>query len=143
MLTSASRTGSQKPMASPGRSPQRQSGRSGLSGSGRFEGQIFSPPTEIGNRHDQQISVIGLTKLPVQRPGPASALAGLASASPRPASRLAARRRSDFMGGLLVRSEEHTSELQSLMRISYAVFCLKKKMKTHHKQTVQPHSHLI
>src|SRR3546814_5054722 len=30
------------------------------------------------------------------------------------------------------RSEEHTSELQSLMRISYAVFCLKKKNKTHH-----------
>src|SRR3546814_948534 len=34
---------------------------------------------------------------------------------------------------LVVRSEEHTSELQSLMRISYAVFCLKKKKK--HKQT--------
>src|SRR3546814_8492249 len=30
------------------------------------------------------------------------------------------------------RSEEHTSELQSLMRISYAVFCLKKKNKTHY-----------
>src|SRR3546814_6531751 len=29
-----------------------------------------------------------------------------------------------------LRSEEHTSELQSLMRISYAVFCLKKKTKT-------------
>src|SRR3546814_9487793 len=29
------------------------------------------------------------------------------------------------------RSEEHTSELQSLMRISYAVFCLKKKKKQH------------
>src|SRR3546814_2982077 len=29
------------------------------------------------------------------------------------------------------RSEEHTSELQSLMRISYAVFCLKKKTKEH------------
>src|SRR3546814_7851874 len=29
-----------------------------------------------------------------------------------------------------VRSEEHTSELQSLMRISYAVFCLKKKNRT-------------
>src|SRR3546814_3135515 len=29
------------------------------------------------------------------------------------------------------RSEEHTSELQSLMRISYAVFCLKKKIKNH------------
>src|SRR3546814_9444057 len=31
------------------------------------------------------------------------------------------------------RSEEHTSELQSLMRISYAVFCLKKKKKTTNK----------
>src|SRR3546814_6481306 len=30
------------------------------------------------------------------------------------------------------RSEEHTSELQSLMRISYAVFCLKKKNTTYH-----------
>src|SRR3546814_18312687 len=30
---------------------------------------------------------------------------------------------------VIVRSEEHTSELQSLMRISYAVFCLKKKSK--------------
>src|SRR3546814_5297769 len=32
------------------------------------------------------------------------------------------------------RSEEHTSELQSLMRISYAVFCLKKKKKTKNKE---------
>src|SRR3546814_4545623 len=32
--------------------------------------------------------------------------------------------------GIEDRSEEHTSELQSLMRISYAVFCLKKKTKT-------------
>src|SRR3546814_5634699 len=35
----------------------------------------------------------------------------------------------------LRRSEEHTSELQSLMRISYAVFCLKKKNKTQHITT--------
>src|SRR3546814_8837175 len=35
-------------------------------------------------------------------------------------------RRSEASGKLYVRSEEHTSELQSLMRISYAVFCLKK-----------------
>src|SRR3546814_2068291 len=34
-----------------------------------------------------------------------------------------------------VRSEEHTSELQSLMRISYAVFCLKKKKTTKTKMT--------
>src|SRR3546814_5055139 len=32
------------------------------------------------------------------------------------------------------RSEEHTSELQSLMRISYAVFCLKKKKNTHNSK---------
>src|SRR3546814_8597750 len=35
----------------------------------------------------------------------------------------------------VARSEEHTSELQSLMRISYAVFCLKKKTKRMHSQT--------
>src|SRR3546814_10680008 len=34
---------------------------------------------------------------------------------------------SSEVASLVVRSEEHTSELQSLMRISYAVFCLKKK----------------
>src|SRR3546814_9506129 len=34
----------------------------------------------------------------------------------------------------LCRSEEHTSELQSLMRISYAVFCLKKKNTNTHKK---------
>src|SRR3546814_5098459 len=33
----------------------------------------------------------------------------------------------DQKNGTVIRSEEHTSELQSLMRISYAVFCLKKK----------------
>src|SRR3546814_1998656 len=37
------------------------------------------------------------------------------------------------------RSEEHTSELQSLMRISYAVFCLKKKK--HSYITHTPHTH--
>src|SRR3546814_3100229 len=36
------------------------------------------------------------------------------------------------------RSEEHTSELQSLMRISYAVFCLKKKNKPHDTQIRVP-----
>src|SRR3546814_4923401 len=36
-----------------------------------------------------------------------------------------------WLGASMLRSEEHTSELQSLMRISYAVFCLKKKKKQH------------
>src|SRR3546814_5201882 len=35
------------------------------------------------------------------------------------------------------RSEEHTSELQSLMRSSYAVFCLKQKRRAHVRNTVQ------
>src|SRR3546814_2355839 len=37
----------------------------------------------------------------------------------------------DHRPAVSARSEEHTSELQSLMRISYAVFCLKNKKKTH------------
>src|SRR3546814_10616428 len=39
--------------------------------------------------------------------------------------------------GGTARSEEHTSELQSLMRNSYAVFCLKKKTNTTNKLTTQ------
>src|SRR3546814_1112334 len=39
------------------------------------------------------------------------------------------------------RSEEHTSELQSLMRISYAVFCLKKKKQTHSIETTYTKHH--
>src|SRR3546814_3974523 len=46
----------------------------------------------------------------------------------------------DGLGSGRPRSEEHTSELQSLMRISYAVFCLKKKNKNHRRQTNTPTS---
>src|SRR3546814_2251857 len=41
----------------------------------------------------------------------------------------------DYLVSQEKRSEEHTSELQSLMRISYAVFCLKKKKKQQTQQT--------
>src|SRR3546814_10552631 len=44
--------------------------------------------------------------------------------------------RADALAGL--RSEEHTSELQSLMRISYAVFCLKKKKQQANKNITHP-----
>src|SRR3546814_3614082 len=40
----------------------------------------------------------------------------------------------------VLRSEEHTSELQSLMRISYAVFCLKKKKYKHRTTTTPQHN---
>src|SRR3546814_2066710 len=41
---------------------------------------------------------------------------------------------------VLPRSEEHTSELQSLMRISYAVFCLKKKKKNKPQRSATTHN---
>src|SRR3546814_4423013 len=73
-----------------------------------------------GNRHPQ-----------AARQGPAPA----GARHRRGAVHLAAQPRADRDGVLTMteaagRSEEHTSELQSLMRISYAVFCLKKKKKT-------------
>src|SRR3546814_8384997 len=55
------------------------------------------------------------------RPAPADAGGGLAARQPLPDPGTGAHRAAP------PRSEEHTSELQSLMRISYAVFCLKKK----------------
>src|SRR3546814_8795672 len=52
-----------------------------------------------------------------------------------------ARKRKIELVGLIPtsRSEEHTSELQSLMRISYAVFCLKKKKKLYPHKNRQGH----
>src|SRR3546814_9999586 len=49
-------------------------------------------------------------------------------------------------GTIWTRSEEHTSELQSLMRISYAVFCLKKKKQAadrSHRVTLNPHDRCL
>src|SRR3546814_10424712 len=50
----------------------------------------------------------------------------------RPIGRTGNKLISCFTSNISSRSEEHTSELQSLMRISYAVFCLKKKNKNKH-----------
>src|SRR3546814_5872514 len=63
----------------------------------------------------------GLSRPALRRPGVAESL------------RLSAERRLPVVepGARSRRSEEHTSELQSLMRISYAVFCLKKKTTTY------------
>src|SRR3546814_8813496 len=70
-------------------------------------------------RHNQKIPAFGfipppgLQEHPVRTPSPSVAIAALSVSA---------------------RSEEHTSELQSLMRISYAVFCLKKKTTQNYKQ---------
>src|SRR3546814_6070339 len=50
-------------------------------------------------------------------------------------------RRTDTADTAQSRSEEHTSELQSLMRISYAVFCLTKKTKIKNKSHATQHKH--
>src|SRR3546814_4117200 len=57
---------------------------------------------------------------------------------PPPASRSSTARPAPSTAG---RSEEHTSELQSLMRISYAVFCLKKKKNKKHTNKVSQYQH--
>src|SRR3546814_6180893 len=76
--------------------------------------------------------------VPAPRCGSAWYVAGARGASPRrsvdPAREgVNARERRGASPGLrqALRSEEHTSELQSLMRNSYAVFCLKKKRQKH------------
>src|SRR3546814_4383818 len=61
---------------------------------------------------------------------PVQGAAGLPERRP---GRLAAGVRAELLRA--ARSEEHTSELQSLMRISYAVFCLKKKKTNNNKHT--------
>src|SRR3546814_16755774 len=75
--------------------------------------QHMEPQRAVGNLRGQ-IDVVGpiverVEELGVGLPGPRKALVQCGA------------------GDVLDRSEEHTSELQSLMRISYAVFCLKKK----------------
>src|SRR3546814_1998296 len=67
-------------------------------------------------------------------PQPAPAAAGTGATARERADRVRPNR-----GG---RSEEHTSELQSLMRISYAVFCLKKKRTQHRIKHTQTYNHL-
>src|SRR3546814_9954126 len=68
------------------------------------------------------------------KPGPRSA-AAVEHCRPRLATQ-PGENAAEHLGHEALRSEEHTSELQSLMRISYAVFCLKKKK--HHAQRKQP-----
>src|SRR3546814_3183399 len=98
---------------------------------------------DAGRRRHRAVQVLA-----VHRPGmagralrrapgrPPQALEAVAD-RPQGAQRL--RRLHPRARGDAQRSEEHTSELQSLMRISYAVFCLNKKHK-YHNNTSQPMS---
>src|SRR3546814_2183598 len=77
------------------------------------------------------------------------AIAAFASASPSGSdnvsplrNRRSQRRLPTQVAPASSRSEEHTSELQSLMRISYAVFCLKKKKNNKYKTHQQEHPNI-
>src|SRR3546814_9260159 len=93
--------------------------------------------TSFNSTFSQQVRVVGATEKPASIPFRANmtvldamiAVGGLGEYAAGNKARLV---RFDKGTGKQheYRSEEHTSELQSLMRISYAVFCLKKKIKT-------------
>src|SRR3546814_6395761 len=74
---------------------------------------------------------------PPRNPAP---LEGRRQARREPA--LPSRPLADKLRGGEVRSEEHTSELQSLMRTSYAVFCLQIKTKNQKKKTMNTYTHI-
>src|SRR3546814_8958099 len=100
-----------------------------------YEGDLLYMPTTLpGVSVDEAAQILQVTdRLIRQRPEVARVFgkAGRADSATDPAPL------SMLETTILLRSEEHTSELQSLMRISYAVFCLKTK---NHTPTYTRHS---
>src|SRR3546814_10172325 len=90
---------------------------------------LFPYTTLFRSRIISIASVVGLTGNPGQS-NYAAAKAGIIGFSKSLAREVGSR--GITVNVVAPRSEEHTSELQSLMRISYAVFCLKKKRNTHY-----------
>src|SRR3546814_7779557 len=91
----------------------------------------FTPPDRVGDRR------LGILPLLLSDPPIGGGLI-LTASCPMGLEQTDGRGRGGLIdqSGIMLReggarSEEHTSELQSLMRISYAVFCLKKKQMTH------------
>src|SRR3546814_5002250 len=96
---------------------------------------LFRSQAKAGGRVDAALN----RRVPVRKAEPAKAVIGCHAGIGRNADRRFGRH------GRKMRSGEHTSELQSLMRISYAVFCLKKKKTQQNKTTrhsAEPASHM-
>src|SRR3546814_8167134 len=81
--------------------------------------------------------VPGMIEPCLDAPSPAARAKRLRSRASSWSRSFTADARNALTTSLVIRSEEHTSELQSLMRISYAVFCLKKKKKDSNNQQKQ------
>src|SRR3546814_7853734 len=92
-----------------------------------------TPPTALSVADTDPTSGEAYWTVKLATPGCAAGGVMLASTSPAGTSAIVSSGRSSL------RSEEHTSELQSLMRISYAVFCLKKKQDKTKNQYNQQH----
>src|SRR3546814_7563178 len=92
--------------------------------------QQFAPELPDGRDWDDEEDAAAdaiLDTVERQAPGFRASIVGQTRLSPKGLERMFGLVGGDIMHGTMSRSEEHTSELQSLMRISYAVFCLKKK----------------
>src|SRR3546814_7722878 len=86
--------------------------------------------TSLGQHHNKMRVVPASAPSPVVTTSDRVGSGALSVADPRPVCLMRPDRDSSVTQGhygVADRSEEHTSELQSLMRISYAVFCLQKK----------------
>src|SRR3546814_9730445 len=106
------------------------------------------PRAERERRRQQAGSWRGVRPMPSVAASADSDTADPATIRPLTADEVAAYHRDGFVflpgffsAAEIERSEEHTSELQSLMRISYAVFCLKKKTQTQENQQIYKHKH--
>src|SRR3546814_2121400 len=100
--------------------------------------QILASALAVRGRHRQGVSHCARKPLPALIPLRLPPKAARNRAYPRPAGKNA---RFLITAIRALRSEEHTSELQSLMRISYAVFCLNTQKSTEHLyQQAEPHT---
>src|SRR3546814_7434815 len=98
----------------------------------RVEPQPFGMAAKIGDGHEQieRLAVGQQARADRRRRHRGERIEQHAGEARAPERRLEPARTDEMRELGADRSEEHTSELQSLMRISYAVFCLKKKKKT-------------
>src|SRR3546814_3813985 len=106
-------------------------------GGARHKGRHAPRADPMDRRDDRRIHPLEPGDTAVQRGGPALDVRGKRGEIVDEGLDIAAIAESIALGGhedAAHRSEEHTSELQSLMRISYAVFCLKKKKETTHTE---------
>src|SRR3546814_2873230 len=93
-----------------------------------------SPPQDVRGEHKSPKDALSAKKALAKKTKKELPFPGIEPGLSRPQREVL----TNILERLSRRSEEHTSELQSLMRISYAVFCLKKKKYKHNEHTTKP-----